>query len=90
MATKKNNSRLKKLVLDVLKPNEPHIFEFSRDLANLDGIDTVEIRVVELDKRVETIKITILGSDISYGSVSSVIDTYGASIHSVDEVLSGC
>jgi len=80
---------LRRLVLDVLKPMEPSIVELSQALADLDGVDGVNISIYEIDRRVENAKITIEGSQISYEAVVEIIDQNGGAVHSIDEVASG-
>jgi hypothetical protein len=79
-------SRLKKLVLDVLKTREPEIHELASKLVALPGIDTVNISVAEIDQHTESVKVVIEGTEIGLDSVRKSLEEYGAVIHSVDEV----
>ena len=80
---------LKKLVLDVLKPAEPSIVDMAKRLSEMDGIEGVEISVREIDRRVETVKITIEGDNLNFDKINSALDRYGATIHSIDKVAGG-
>lgn len=80
------NPTIKKMVLDVLKPHEPPIYELASKLASLRGIDHVSISLAEIDQSTESIKISIDGSDINIDSVKRSLEELGAVIHSVDEV----
>ena len=80
---------LKKLVLDVLKPSEPSIVDMVKRLSELDGIEGVEITVREIDRRVETVKITLEGDNINFDKINTALDRYGATIHSIDKVAGG-
>ncbi len=80
---------IRMLVLDVLKPLEPSIIRYSQSLADLDGIDGVNISVVEVDRRTETIKISLEGKCIDYNSITEIIQGLGGSIHSIDKVAAG-
>ncbi len=82
-------SNLRRVVLDVLKPMEPDIVELSQLLADLEGVDGVNIAIYEIDRRVENAKITIEGNNLPYEKVIVVIEENGGSIHSVDEVAAG-
>ncbi len=80
---------LRRLVLDVLKPMEPSIVELSQMLADLEGVEGVNISIYEIDRRVENAKVTIEGSDVPYETVVEMIEHNGASVHSIDEVAAG-
>jgi hypothetical protein len=80
---------IRKLVLDVMKPHEPSILDLSKSISKLNGIDGVNITVYEIDRKVENVKITIVGSNIDFEEVKKVIEENGAVIHSVDEVATG-
>ena len=80
---------LKLLVLDVLKPSEPSIVEMAKKLSDMEGVEGVEISVREVDRRVETVKITIEGTNLNFDKINSALDRYGATIHSIDKVASG-
>ncbi|MBI5060892.1 MAG: DUF211 domain-containing protein [Candidatus Aenigmarchaeota archaeon] len=80
-------AKIKRIILDVLKPQQPSILDFARFIAELDGIDDVNISLIEMDRNVESVKITIDGSDINYEEVERVVNENGATIHSVDDVF---
>lgn len=82
-------ANLRRLVLDVLKPMDPSIDELARVLADLDGVDGVNISIYEIDRRVENAKITIEGQNLNYGKIVTVIAENGGSVHSIDEVAAG-
>jgi hypothetical protein len=44
---------------------------------------------MEIDKDTENIKITMEGTDLKYNQIKDAIEHYGASVHSVDEVVAG-
>lgn len=80
---------LRRLVLDVLKPLEPSIVHLVQLLANLEGVDGVNISIYEIDRRVENAKITIEGHDLNHENIISLIEENGGAIHSIDEVAAG-
>ena len=80
---------LRRLVLDVLKPLDPTIVSLVQLLAELDGVDGVNIAIYEIDRRVENAKITIEGHDLPYDQVWEVIEENGGTVHSIDEVAAG-
>ena len=80
---------LRRLVLDVLKPLDPSIVELAQLLAELKGVDGVNISIYEIDRRVENAKITIEGHDLQYDEIAHMIGENGGAIHSIDEVAAG-
>jgi hypothetical protein len=81
--------RIRRLVLDTLKPHEPSIIDMADQLSELEGIAAVNISIYEIDRRVENAKITIEGERISYPDVLAAIQEFGGAVHSIDEVVSG-
>ncbi len=81
--------KVRRLVLDVLKPLEPTIIELAQQLSTLPGVEAVNISIYEIDRRVENAKITIEGTDILYQSVVETIQQNGGTVHSIDEVVAG-
>jgi len=81
--------KIRRIVLDTLKPMEPNIIEMAKKLSVVDGVSAVNISLVEIDLKVENAKITIEGEDINFEDVESLILDMGASIHSIDEVVAG-
>jgi uncharacterized protein len=80
---------LRRLVLDVLKPLEPSIVHLVQILADLEGVDGVNISIYEIDRRVENAKITIEGHDLNHEKIIGLIEENGGAIHSIDEVAAG-
>lgn len=81
--------KIRRLVLDVLKPHNPSIIQLAAELSELPGVEAVNISIYEIDQRVENAKITLEGSDIIYDAVLQVIGEVGGTVHSIDEVVAG-
>ena len=81
--------RIRRLVLDTLKPHEPSIIQQADRLSELEGVSAVNISIYEIDHRVENAKITIEGDNISYPQVLELIQEMGGTVHSIDEVVAG-
>lgn len=76
----------KKLVLDVLKPLLPNTLEFARHLnSELPNVD-VHVKVAGVDDKTQDVIITLTG-ELDYDHIHSVLGSLGASVHSIDEVL---
>lgn len=78
-----------RIVLDILKPHEPIIPYYATYLSKVNGVEGVNITLLEIDKDTENIKVTIQGNDLNFEEISCAIEEYGGTIHSVDEVVAG-
>ena len=58
-------ANIRRIVLDVLKPHSPNILEIAKQLADLVGVDGVDISLIEMDQKVENVKITCEGDSKS-------------------------
>jgi hypothetical protein len=81
-------TEIQRLVLDVLRPEEPEITDFTKQLAEIDGVEGVNTSMFEVDGKVRNLKITIEG-DIDADYVREKLESISASVHSVDEVAAG-
>ena len=75
------------IVLDVLKPHQPPLPEFASFLGEMDGVTRVDVSVVEMDEKTESLKIIIEGTRLDYEGLRSHMSRQGAVIHSVDQVV---
>jgi len=75
------------IVIDVLKAHQPPLPEFASYVAELPGIKRVDVSVVEMDEKTESLRITIDGVNIDYEELRSHMAKQGAVIHSVDQVV---
>jgi uncharacterized protein len=80
---------LRRVVLDVLKPHEPDITLLVKSIANIPGVEGVNISVYEIDQRVENVKVTIEGRFPDISQIKETILEIGGTIHSIDEVAAG-
>ena len=82
-----SESKIKHLVLDVLKPHSPPLPEFASFLTELNGIERVDITLVEMDEKTESLKVELSGISIDYEALKEHVGKQGAVIHSVDHVV---
>ncbi|MBD3170996.1 hypothetical protein GF326_00850 [Candidatus Bathyarchaeota archaeon] len=75
------------LLLDVLKPHQPPLPEFAIFMGELEGLTKVDITVVEMDEKTESLKIIVDGSAIDFEDLKGHMAKQGAVIHSVDKVI---
>lgn len=78
--------KIRRLVLDVLKPHHPNALDFAATLADLGTDYKIKLTVIEVDEKTETISLNIAGQSIHFEQISETIKRLGASIHSIDEV----
>lgn len=80
---------IKRLVLDVMKPHKPGIVDLGREISSLRGVDGCNITLIEIDKSVENVKLTIEGSDIGFEQIEELLEENSATVHSIDKVSIG-
>ena len=79
-------AKIKKIILDVLKPRTSSLPLFATFLAELEGVERVEVTLVEMDEKTESLNVVLYGSGIDYDALKTHIGKDGAVIHSVDQV----
>jgi hypothetical protein len=82
-------SQIKRVVLDVLKPHDPGLIAFATAASEVAGVSGVNATLVETDREVETLKLTIEGEAIDHEAVTAAVEDLGGSVHSVDQVACG-
>lgn len=80
---------VRRLVIDVLKPHDPPILEFTQRVTELDSVEGVSASLIELDQEVQNIKITFEGDDIDFDTIKEMVEQLGGTVHSVDQVACG-
>ncbi len=83
----KQDVKLAKIVLDILKPHTPPLVDFAKEIANVDGLLRVDATIVEVDTETESVKLTVEGNDINLEKLLETIKRMGAAIHSIDQVV---
>lgn len=78
--------KVRKLVLDILKPHQPSLIEFAKSINLIKEAKIVNAIVRETDRETETIKLTIQGLDLDIDEIIQAVENLGAAIHSIDEV----
>ncbi|MFB6084962.1 MAG: DUF211 domain-containing protein [Halorientalis sp.] len=80
---------VRRLVIDVLKPHEPPLLEFTERIAAVDSVDGATGSLIELDQEVQNVKLTVEGAELEFDAVESTVEDLGGTVHSVDEVACG-
>lgn len=81
------NPQIKHLVLDVLKPHAPSLPAFASFLGEFNGMTRVDVSLVEMDEKTESLKVVLHGTEIDFESLREHMARQGAVIHSVDQVI---
>jgi len=80
---------VKRLVLDVLKPHDPPLVDFTARLGDVESVDGATASLIELDKEVQNVKLTVAGPSLDVDAVEAEIESLGGTVHSVDQVACG-
>mgnify|MGYP002762111540 FL=1 len=80
---------VRRLVVDVLKPHDPPMLEFTDRTTELDSVDAVTASLIERDREVQNVKLTFEGDDLNFAAIDEAIRNLGGSVHSVDQVACG-
>lgn len=78
--------RVKRLILDVLKPHKPDGLEFARTIAEQGKHWRVLYSVEEVDEKTESVTIVVEGEDVHFERIATAIENAGGTVHSIDEV----
>jgi len=78
--------RIRRILLDVLKPRETSVIDLSKVLCSVEGVDECSVVVVDVDVKTETIKLTIKGHNVDYEAISRIMEEQALSIKGVDEI----
>jgi len=82
-------NKIRRIVLDVLKPHSPSIVELSKKVAVCEGVQGVNCTIEEVDQETESLHVTVEGDGIDFDKVAEAIRSAGAVIHSIDSVSAG-
>jgi hypothetical protein len=85
--SKLETPKITHLVLDVLKPHQPPLPEFAAFMGEVAGLTKIDISVVEMDEKTESLKVIVHGTNLDYEELRSHMARQGAVIHSVDQVV---
>lgn len=80
---------VRRIVLDVLKPHDPELVEFAQETGSVEGVDAVDVSLIELDRKVQNVKVVVKGEDLDDERLERAVEALGATVHSVDEVACG-
>ncbi|MGH6876336.1 MAG: DUF211 domain-containing protein [Rhizomicrobium sp.] len=81
---------IRRLVLDVDKAlRAPSLVEIAASIHKCHGVQACNVTVLEVDIETVGTNITIEGTEISYDEIVHAIETTGAVVHSLDQLVTG-
>jgi hypothetical protein len=81
---------IRRLLLDVDKARaRPTVLEIAKAIEDVAHVEGVNVTVTDIDEETVGMEVTIEGSNLDYDAIVSAIESTGAVVHSVDEVVSG-
>ncbi|MCP9463499.1 MAG: DUF211 domain-containing protein [Nitrospira sp.] len=81
---------IRRLVLDVDKAvARPSIIELAIAIEGAQGVEGVNITVTEIDVETVGMDVTVEGDHIDYEALVSAIESCGAVVHSIDQLVAG-
>ena len=82
-------TRIRRLVFDVLKPHDPDPVVLARRVAEVTTVAGVNVTLVETDREVQNVKLTVEGDDVDPSAVEVAVADLGGTVHSIDEAVCG-
>ena len=78
--------RIRRILLDALKPRETSVIVLSKMLCSVEGVDECGVVVVDVDVKTETVRLTLRGHNIDYDAISKIMEEQALSVKGVDEI----
>jgi hypothetical protein len=81
---------VRRLVLDVDKAiARPSLIDIAKGIESSPNVEAVNITVTEIDVETVGMDITIEGDGLDYDAIVRAIESTGAVVHSLDQLVSG-
>jgi hypothetical protein len=82
--------KIRRIVLDVDKAiTQPSLLEVAEAIDKVKGVAGFNIAVLEIDLETVGTSITVEGEDIDHRGLIKAIESTGAMVHSIDELVGG-
>lgn len=82
-------SAILRIMLDALLPLKLSEVELAKKLADVRGVSAADVNIKEMEKKVQTAKITLEGEDLNMDEIMMVLDSSGVSVKNIDRVSTG-
>jgi uncharacterized protein len=81
---------IRRLLLDVDKAfARPSVLDIAQAIDRCTGVEAVNITITEIDMETVDMEVTIEGEDLDYDELVRAIESSGAVVHSIDQVVVG-
>lgn len=81
---------IRRMVLDVDKGfSMPSLIDIAKSIDKVKGVNAFNITVTEIDMETVGTAITVEGENIDYSALVKAIESTGAAMHSIDELVVG-
>jgi hypothetical protein len=81
---------VRRLQLDVDKAiARPDLLELAAAIDGVPGVEAANITVAEIDIQTVGMEVTVEGEGIDVAALTAAIETAGAAVHSIDEIVVG-
>jgi len=81
---------IRRLVLDVDKAViRPSLIDLAAAIERVEGVQGVNVTVTEIDIETVGSEVTVEGENINYSALVEAIESTGAVVHSIDQLVCG-
>lgn len=81
---------IRRLLLDVDKAfARPSVLEIAQAIDRCTGVKALNITITEIDMETVDMEVTIEGEDLDYDELVRAIESSGAVVHSIDQLVVG-
>ena len=81
---------IRRVVLDVDKAvKQPSLLQIAEAVTTCPGVDALNITVEEIDIETVGTEVTIEGENLDYSAIVRAIESTGAVVHSIDQLVAG-
>jgi hypothetical protein len=81
---------IRRLALDVDKAiARPSVLELAEAISSCSGVEALNITVSEIDVETVGMEVTIEGENLNYEQILEAIESTGAALHSLDQIVCG-
>jgi len=81
---------IRRVVMDVdMAVKRPSLIDLAQAISQCAGVEAVNITVEEIDVEIVGMDVTIEGERLDYDTLVQAIESVGAVVHSVDQIVAG-
>jgi hypothetical protein len=88
--SQKQKVKIRRLVMDILKPYDPELHILASNLVDrYNNVEGVNITVYEMDQITQKVKAIVEGRNLDYDDIEEYLRTLNCVVHSLDQVVAG-